>query len=255
MEAVITPSVDSGKSSLRLNKAIAHAGLASRRAADALIAEGRVTVNGEIVLDAGRRVALTDAVTVDGQKISLPADGDKTCLMVNKPIHVVSTANDPQGRKTILDILPDSYAPKRLYPVGRLDYFSEGLLLVTDDGDLTLRLTHPRYHLPRVYHVTLREKPDADALKIMREGMTLSGGERLAPVRVRLPDTRETVLEMTLRQGVNRQIRRMCQDLSLTILRLVRVSFGPLHLGNLASGTARPLSGAEIAALKNAVGL
>lgn len=245
------------KNFVRLNKAIAHAGIASRRAADAMIAEGRVLVNGVTVTEPGARIdPAHDAVAVDGKTL-VPDTGSaaKTYIMLHKPVQVVSTAKDPQGRQTVIDLLPPLLAAKRLYPVGRLDFFSEGLLLLTDDGELTLRLTHPRYHLPKTYHVTVREEPAESMLEAMRRGMTLAEGETLAPVRVRLLEGHGHLLEITLHQGVNRQIRRMCRDLGLTILRLVRVRSGPVSLGDLPPGKARELTGREVAALREAVHL
>lgn len=250
------PSSASSGTGLRLNKAIAHSGLASRRAADAMILEGRVTVNGETAAEPGVRIdPATDSIAVDGVPLVFGPEERKTYLICNKSVQIVSTARDPQGRKTVMDLLPRQYAGKRLYPVGRLDYFSEGLLLLTDDGDLTQRLTHPRYHVPRTYHVTVRETPSPAMLETMRGGMALAEGEQLAPVAVRLLEARGSVMEMTLNQGVNRQIRRMCRDLGLTVLRLVRVAFGPLPLGSLPAGTVRELDEKELAALKRAAGL
>ena len=241
---------------LRLNKALARFGIASRRAADAMIQGGRVTVNGILVTEPGTRIdPANDAVTVDGKMLSLTEETSHTYILCNKPVQVVSTAKDPQGRETVLDLLPSQYAKKRIYPVGRLDYFSEGLLLLTDDGELTLRLTHPRYHLPKTYLVTLREMPSEAVLETMRHGMTLAEGEKLAPVKITKLKEKEAMLEMVLGQGVNRQIRRMCRDLNLTILRLQRVASGPLWLGNLPSGAVRELTVGEIDALKKAVGL
>jgi 23S rRNA pseudouridine2605 synthase len=239
---------------LRLNKAIAHSGLASRRAADDMITDGRVMVNGETVTEPGSRIdPARDVVTVDGSPLACSGENVKTYVMLHKPMQIVSTAKDPQGRTTVIDLLPPALAKKRLYPVGRLDFFSEGLLLLTDDGEMTLHLTHPRYHLSKIYHVMVREKPSDSMLETMRRGMTLAEGEKLAPVKVCVLERRGNVLEMTLNQGVNRQIRRMCRDLGLTILRLVRVSSGPVSLGDLPSGKARELTAGEIAALKKAV--
>ncbi|CAK7014524.1 MAG: Ribosomal large subunit pseudouridine synthase B [Desulfovibrio sp.] len=248
---------DTEKELLRLNKAIAHSGLASRRAADSMIVEGRVSVNGETVTEPGTRIdPQKDAVRVDGSLLTLAASEQRAYFMLHKPVEVVSTAKDPQGRKTVLDLLPPALAKKRLYPVGRLDYFSEGLLLLTDDGEITLRLTHPRYHLPKTYRVTVREKPSEAMLETMRRGMTLAEGEKLAPVKARqLEEHGNHIVEMTLNQGINRQIRRMCRDLGLTILRLVRIRSGPLALGTLPAGKTRELTPEEVAALKKAVGL
>lgn len=243
---------------LRLNKALALAGLCSRRAADDLIRAGAVRVNGVLITEPGSRIApATDAITVHGKPVRLESRegaAAHTYIMLHKPIQVVSTARDPQGRTTVLDLLPGSLRSKRLYPVGRLDYFSEGLLLLTDDGELTNRLTHPRYHLPKLYEIRVRETPTQAMLESMRRGMTLQEGETLAPVEVRIAGEGRTLL-LTLHQGINRQIRRMCRDLGLTILTLRRIGIGPLALGDLAKGTCRSLSSNEIAALKKAVGL
>jgi len=244
--------------SLRLNKALASAGVCSRRAADDLIRAGAVCVNGALVAEPGIRVNPgADSVTVHGQPVSLTASEEigHSYIMLHKPVQVVSTVKDPQGRTTVLELLPASLRAKRLYPVGRLDYFSEGLLLLTDDGELTNRLTHPRYHLPKMYEVRVRETPTGDMLEAMRRGMRLREGEKLAPVEVRLAKESRNTMLLTLRQGINRQIRRMCRDLGLTILTLRRISIGPLHLGDLAKGQCRSLRDSEIASLKRAVTL
>ncbi len=241
---------------LRLNKALALAGIASRRGADELVRQGRVTINNEPVTEPGARInPAADRVGVDGREITLPAGGEYTYLMLHKPVQVVSTVKDPQGRPTVLDFVPVRFRGKRLFPVGRLDYFSEGLLLLTDDGEMTLRLTHPRYHLPKVYHVRVKERPSPAALETMRRGMTLAEGEKLAPVQLRILPGFDPVMEITLHQGINRQIRRMCRDLGLTILSLRRVRSGPLDLGDLPRGKARELTANEIAALRGAVDL
>lgn len=253
---------------VRLNKALADAGLCSRRKADALVFSGAVRVNGRQADSPGLRVRPgRDRVEVNGRPVSLrkAADGgSRHCwLMLHKPAGVVATARDPEGRRTVLDLVPPPWNERRLYPVGRLDFFSEGLLLITDDGQLAHRLAHPRWHLPRVYEVRVRPESGAvalpRALEIMRGGMTLAEGERLAPVDVdvmvgagRGPGI---ALRLTLHQGLNRQIRRMCRDLGLTVLRLRRVAQGPLRLGDLPAGRVRPLRGDELAALRRAVGL
>ena len=176
--------------------------------------------------------------------------------MLNKPVQVVCTVSDPEGRRTVLDCLPQNYRGLRLYPVGRLDYFSEGLLLLTNDGQLAQRLTHPRHHQPKTYEVLVRGTVPEAALKTMRRGMRLAEGEDLLPVDVAAqPAAGNTMLQMVLRQGFNRQIRRMCRDLGLTVLRLCRVAQGALRLGNLASGKTRHLTDAEIANLRESAGL
>lgn len=244
----------------RLNKALADAGVCSRRGADALIFAGQVYINGRRAESPGERVLPEDSLVVQGRRVARKPR-ESCWLMLHKPARVVSTVNDPQGRETVLDFVPEPWAKRRLYPVGRLDYFSEGLLLLTDDGALAHRLMHPRWHLPKIYHVLVRPERDArsveKALSLMARGMTLAEGERLAPVDIRVLDSKEQrlTLEMTLRQGINRQIRRMCRDADFTILRLKRVQEGPLRLGNLPSGQARPLTEEERIALRRAVGL
>ncbi len=239
-----------------MNKALALSSIASRRAADAIIQEGRVTVNGAVITEPGTRIdPATDAVAVDGKPLFLTAEVAHTYLLCNKPTRIISTVKDPQRRETVLDLLPSQYAKKRLYPVGRLDYFSEGLLLLTDDGELTLRLTHPRYHLSKTYRVTLREMPSEAVLETMRRGMMLAEGEKLAPAKITKLKGKGAVLDMVLGQGVSRQIRRMCRDLDLTILRLQRIASGPLQLGNLPTGAVRELTTDEVDALKRAIGL
>ena len=246
---------------IRLNKALADAGVCSRRKADEYIFAGDVQVNGHTAQSPGMRVDTGDVVLFRGEPLIFPDRNLPCWLMLHKPPHVVSTAHDPEGRSTVLDFVPSSWRGRRLYPVGRLDYFSEGLVLLTDDGDLAYRLMHPRWHLPRVYEVRVRSAGDMPvprlALYAMRQGMSLREWETLAPVDVQmLPGGGPGVLlKMTLFQGVNRQIRRMCRDLDLTILRLKRIKQGPLELGNLPSGTVRPLSCEEVNALRRAVGL
>lgn len=242
---------------MRLNKALAQAGVCSRRNADELIRSGRVTVNGRPA-DLGTAVRPgVDDIRVDGRPVGSPGAGEHLYFILNKPIETVTTAKDPQGRKTVLDLMRPQADGRRLFPVGRLDYFSEGLLILTTDGDLANRLMHPRWHQPKLYRVTVRGDADESTLAAMRAGMTLAEGETLAPVKARLvrKDARSSVLELELIQGVNRQIRRMCRDLGLTILKLVRVAQGPLKLGTLATGASRPLTDDEVAALKRSVGL
>ncbi len=244
---------------IRLNKYLAEAGISSRRGADELIQSGRVEINGQIQREPGIRVTPgADQVRVNGKAVHPPvADGRLEYIILNKPVHTVTTVRDPQGRRTVLDFLPEDCRARRLFPVGRLDYMSEGLLLLTNDGEITLRLTHPRHEHPKVYEVVIRERVSDQTLKIMRSGMRLREGERLAPVQVTAairPDG-ATLLRMTLRQGVNRQIRRMCRDLNLTILRLRRVAIATLELGDLESGKWRVLRPTELSTLKAALGL
>ncbi len=250
---------------IRLNKALAQAGLCSRRAADDLILAGAVMVNGTVVDSPGIRVdPAVDHVRVHGREIRLTSvqSPDQLYLVLHKPPGVVTTAHDPQGRKTVLDLLTPEIRSRRPFPVGRLDLLSEGLLLLTTDGELALRMTHPRWEHPKVYHVRVRGRVTPEKLKTMLDGMRLAEGDQLAPVRARVIEIRSprapdnaVTLEMTLRQGVNRQIRRMCRDLRLHIIRLRRVSLGPIHLDDLPPGASRPLTGRELKALCDSLDL
>lgn len=245
----------SGKTdeSIRLNKFLAQCGLASRRGADDLITQGRVTVNGAKG-EPGMRVTADDAVELDGTPVR-QRSRDVT-LILHKPVEVVTTLFDPQGRKTVMDLLPDDLRKLRPSPVGRLDFYSEGLLLMTTDGDLCNRLTHPRHHQEKMYEAWVRGKVADNSLSIMRQGMRLKEGEQLAPVGVEAaPQAGNTLLTLTLSQGVNRQIRRMCRDLGLTVLKLRRVRQGRMELKNLQPGQFRLIEGAELAGLRKSVGL
>ena len=250
LQKTLSPAADT---SIRLNKALANAGICSRRKADELILQGRVTINGEVAADLGIRIRPgRDIIAVDGKPVA--GAEERIYLMMHKPVRTVCTVRDPEGRTTVMDMLPEQWQKFRLYPVGRLDFFSEGLLLLTNDGEFAQRLAHPRHHLPKVYHVRLREKASQAQLDSMRRGMTLQEGDVLAPVEVEfLPWQGEgCLLQMTLHQGLNRQIRRMCRDLRLTVLRLMRVAQGPLRLGDLRRGTVRELSPQEVRMLREA---
>lgn len=252
---------EGGSSTLvRINKALAQAGVCSRRAADDLIAQGLVAVNGETVTSAGAKVdPALDEITVQGQAVSLsaPGQGHFRYVVINKPTQVVTTVSDPQGRRTVMDVLPARLKRDRLFPVGRLDFFSQGLLLLTNDGELANRLTHPRWHLPKVYHVTIRGEVPEAKMETMRQGMVLAEGESLAPMGVEIVNRQAGTVKLgiTLIQGLNRQIRRMCRDLGLTVLRLERVAQGPITLGELREGQVRVLTPAEVNALRTSVDL
>ena len=248
----------SDNTSIRLNKYIAQCGVASRRGADELVFSGQVHVNDTIADSPGIKVdPASDTVKVNGKAIRLPGGGSDITVILHKPVEIVTTAKDPQGRQTVLDLLPNKIKQMRPFPVGRLDFYSEGLLLLTTDGDLCYRLTHPKYHLPKVYRVTIRGSVPEKAIKTMRAGMTLEDGTKLAPVKVETqkPVAGTQIIEMTLIQGVNRQIRRMCNESGLTILRLHRIKQGPINLGKLKRGEWRELTKSELAALKKAVKL
>jgi 23S rRNA pseudouridine2605 synthase len=225
---------------VRLAKYLAHGGVASRRMAEKIIAGGRVTVGGEVVRDPARDVGEDDDVRVDGS----PVDAEpREVWAVNKPAGVVSTAREPGKRKAVVDLV-DSRA--RLYPVGRLDADSTGLLLLTNDGALANRLTHPRYEVHKAYRVQLRRPPAEGDLRRLASGVQLDDGPT-APAEVRRLGERE--IEIVLREGRNRQVRRMAETIGNDVVALRRVRFGPIELGDLPIGEARRLSAAELAAL------
>ncbi|MDE3153621.1 MAG: rRNA pseudouridine synthase [Acidobacteriota bacterium] len=238
---------------IRLQKILATAGLASRRAAEALMVEGRVSVNGEVVRELGTRAdPAADDIRVDGRRIAAPPA--HRYLLLNKPRGYLTTASDPQGRPTVLALLRG--VRERVYPVGRLDYDSEGLLLLTNDGDLTARLTHPRHGVARVYEAHVRGVPDARALEKLAKGVVLDG-RRTAPAEVRLayrPDRHadHAVLTLTIREGRNRQVRRMCEAVGHPVKRLRRVAIGPLRDDRLPPGAFRDLTAREVEQLERA---
>ena len=228
---------------MRLAKFLAHGGVASRRKAEEIVAKGLVTVGGEVVTDPARDVGEGDDVRVNGKTVAAEA---REVWAVNKPAGVVSTAREPGDRPAVVDLV-DTGA--RLYPVGRLDADSTGLLLLTNDGELANRLTHPRYEVPKTYRARLRS-PVADRdLDRLRGGIELEDGPT-APAEVRRLGERE--IEITLREGRNRQVRRMAEAVGNEVVGLRRVSFGPLRLGDLKEGTARRLSDDDIALLREA---
>ncbi len=238
---------------LRINKALAQAGICSRRKADDLIAQGKVAVNGTTITSPGIKIdPVKDTISVDGSPIPRHHNPSQTYLLLNKPVGIITTAHDPQGRTTVLDILPEQYRKKRVFPVGRLDIASQGLLLLTTDGPLTQRMTHPGYNHPKTYEVIVLGRITKDMLKQMAQGMTLAEGQHLRPVEATIirKQGNKTTLSMILRQGINRQIRRMCRDLGLKVVKLKRIQQGPLHLGNLKPGAFRELTANEINELK-----
>jgi 23S rRNA pseudouridine2605 synthase len=229
---------------MRLAKYLAHAGVASRRAAEDIVRAGRVTVGGEVVTDPARDVSNADAVTVDGS--SVRGAEDRVVWLLNKPEGVVSTAKDTHGRKTVIDLVDGG--GRRLYPVGRLDADATGLILLTNDGELANALTHPRFEVPKIYRVRVARPPVSDrAIRTLREGVRLEDG-MTAPARVRR-DGRD-VLELTIHEGRNRQVKRMCEAVGHRVLALERIAFGPLRLGELPRGRARRVTGAELDRLR-----
>jgi 23S rRNA pseudouridine2605 synthase len=229
---------------MRLAKHLAHAGVASRRAAEVLVGEGRVTVDGAVVTDPARDVTGEEAIAVDGEAVR--AGGARVVYAVNKPAGVVSTARDTHGRRTVVDLVRSA---ERLYPVGRLDADTTGLILLTNDGDLAHALTHPSFEVPRTYRARVEGRPDERALRALREGVELDDG-RTAPARVRRVGPHE--IELTIHEGRKRQIKRMLAEVGHPVVALQRVAFGPLRLGELAAGRHRRLTAAEIERLRGA---
>jgi 23S rRNA pseudouridine2605 synthase len=229
---------------MRLAKYLAHAGVASRRAAEKLIGDGRVTVDGRTVTDPARSVDAESRVTVDGR--ALQGAEPRVVYAVNKPVGVVSTARDTHGRPTVVELVA---APGlRLYPVGRLDADSSGLILLTNDGELANRLTHPSFEVPKTYRARLAGGAvGAGALEALRRGVPLDGSPT-APARVRR--LRGNLIELTIHEGRNRQVRRMCEAVGHPVLELERIAFGPLRLGGLRSGAHRRLRSGEVEHLR-----
>ncbi|HHT91495.1 MAG: pseudouridine synthase [Bacillota bacterium] len=236
----------------RLQKVMAHRGIGSRRHCEEMIRDGRVQVNGELA-GLGQKVdPATDKIVVDGKPLG-PGETLRY-FVLNKPYGYITTSKDQFGRKSVLDLLPP--VKERVYPVGRLDYDSEGLVFLTNDGDLAYRLTHPSYEVPKTYIVAVEGNITMDAVYRLRTGVILEDG-RTSPAEVNVlkPVSTGSVLQMTIREGRNRQLRRMCEKLGFNVVRLRRTKIGPLSLGKLPLGAARRLTFQEINDLYRAVGL
>lgn len=227
---------------MRLGKFLAHAGVASRRHAETIVRDGRVRVDGKTVRDPATPVTEETIVEVDGQRAAIL--GESMVLALNKPTGVVSTAADTHGRPTVVDLVADLAEGRRLYPVGRLDADTAGLILLTDDGDLAERLTHPRYEVPKTYLLVVEGPKSINdkSLGALRRGVELDDG-MTEPARVRRIGPRE--VEVTIHEGRKRQVRRMAEAVGHRVQSLRRVAIGPMRLGKLAPGTARRLSAEE----------
>jgi 23S rRNA pseudouridine2605 synthase len=238
----------------RLARYLAHAGVASRRHAEELIAAGRVQVNGETVMAQGRRIVPgRDRVTVDSRPVQTP--GRHAYILLHKPTGYVTTTRDPQGRPTVLDLLPGEVRRRRVYPVGRLDIDTSGLLLLTNDGDFALRLTHPRYTMEKHYEALVKGYPPASALERLRQGVEIreDNGQlhktSPAAVRVLRQTGGESWLALTIHEGRKRQVRRMLAAIDHPVLELRRVGIGALALGELPEGKWRYLTEEEVRVL------
>jgi 23S rRNA pseudouridine2605 synthase len=231
---------------MRLAKYLAHAGVASRRAAETLIVAGRVSIDGALVTDPARDVNENNDVTVDGRPVSGPEP--RVVYAVHKPVGVVSTVRDTHGRPTVIELAHTDPAHLRLYPVGRLDADSSGLILLTNDGELANRLTHPSFEVEKTYLARVGGGPIGDGkLRALRRGVELEDGPT-APARVRRAG--KDAIELTIHEGRNRQVRRMCDAVGHPVLELRRIAFGPLRLNGLAPGAYRRLSNAEVEQLR-----
>ncbi|HOB82753.1 MAG TPA: pseudouridine synthase [Peptococcaceae bacterium] len=232
----------------RLQKYLARCGVASRRRAEEMIKQGLVKLNGQVVREMGIQLEPEkDIVEVNGQVVT-PKE-QKVYLLLNKPVRVVTTLDDPQGRTKVTDFLHG--IKERVFPVGRLDYMTEGLLLLTNDGELAYRLTHPRFQIAKTYLVGVRGAMSGEKVAQLAKGVELEDGlTQPAQVKVLKQTKAATLMEITIKEGRNRQIRRMCEKIGHPVQSLKRIAFGNLVLGNLAPGQYRPLSKTEIVRLK-----
>ena len=238
----------------RLQKILSTAGIASRRAAESFILDGRVTVNGKPVTELGSKADPdTDDIRVDGRRVKTAAA--RRYILMYKPRGYITSRSDPQQRPTVIDLLTTGGVREYVYPVGRLDYESEGLLLLTSDGDLAERLMHPSHGVEREYHVRVRGVPDRDALRRLATGVMLDG-RKTAPADVEIVKTIEAqsgedaLLSIVIHEGRNRQVRRMCEAVGHLVVRLRRVRIGPIHDEHIRPGEFRDLTDREVAVLK-----
>lgn len=234
---------------IRLDKFLSNSGVRSRRGIKKLLKEGNLTVNGKRVTESGTRIDPTkDKVLLSGRTITTPGF---VYFLLNKPMGYISTTADEFSRDNVVSLID---TPERIYPIGRLDKDTHGLLLLTNDGELTHKLTHPRYHVPKIYRLHVAGTVEDAKLHAMRTGILLSDGITL-PAEVQLLSEKNdiTTLLVTLHEGRNRQIRRMCEEVGMKLLDLERIAFGPLKLGKVPLGAYRELAKQEVAALRKAV--
>lgn len=237
---------------IRIQKLLSDAGYCSRRKAEALIAAGKVKLNGHPV-KLGDQATRADLITVNGEAVRIPRRKVKRYLMLYKPRGYVTTTSDELDRRCVMDLLDG--VEERVYPVGRLDKDSEGLLLLTNDGEFANNIMHPSRHISKTYRVTVRPDISEEQLIALSSGVELDGKMTLpANVVVKTKKPNHVVLLMTIQEGRNRQIRRMCEALGLEVARLRRISIGPLKLGMLKPGTYRDLTAEELRAIRNAIG-
>ncbi len=237
---------------IRIQKMIADSGYCSRRKAEAMIEQGRVKLNGHPV-KLGDKCGFKDLITIDGERLYMPRKKNFVYIMLNKPRGYVTTVSDDLDRRCVMDLLED--VEERVYPVGRLDRNSEGLLLFTNDGEFANNIMHPSRHISKTYRVTVRPDITDEQLVRLSEGIEIDGKMTLpATVVVKTKEPGRVVLLMTIKEGRNRQIRRMCEAVGLEVARLRRISIGPVKLGVLKPGTWRELTAEELRALRTAMG-
>ena len=227
---------------MRIHKYLAHAGVASRRHAEEMVSNGEVVVNGGIAKIGQVIESDTAKVEVGGKVVSL--DTVLVYYLLNKPRGVVSAVTDPDGRRTVVSLVPGGH---RLYPVGRLDYDSEGLMLLTNDGDLAYKLTHPKFEIDKTYHVLVKGVMNEKSIGYLEAGVTIEG-KKTAPAEVSISEAQanNTWIDITIHEGRNRQIRKMCDAVGYPVLRLIRTHLGPWELGEIAVGKYRTLNQNEI---------
>jgi len=237
----------------RLQKFMAHAGIGSRRNCEELIIQGKVKVNGQVINVLGTKIdPERDKIEVNNKLIK--AKEDMIYILLNKPDGYVTTSQDPQGRPTVIDLI--KHINKRIYPVGRLDYETEGLLLLTNDGELAYRLTHPKYKVNKVYQALIKGRPSNESIEQLRRGVLLEDG-LTEPAQIKILDKigDNTLIELTIHEGKNRQVRRMCKAVNHPVLNLKRTKIGSLDLGTIKLGSFRFLTEDELRWLKKGVGL
>ncbi len=237
----------------RLQKVLAHAGIASRRVCEQMILDGRVEVNGEVVTELGRRVDPgVDVIHVDGSRVVL--DADHLTVAFNKPVGVVSTMHDPEGRPDLSSFMKRYNT--RLFHVGRLDADTQGLLLLTNDGELAQRLAHPSWEVPKTYVASVNGRVQRGLVKKLKQGVELDDGlARADDVTIRETAPQASIVEITLHDGRNRVVRRMFEAVGHPVIELVRTQVGPIRLGDLRSGRSRIITGAELRSLMSSVGM
>lgn len=232
---------------VRLQKYIAMCGVASRRKAEELISEGRVSVNGKSIDEQGVKIEIgADEVSVDGKPIK--AKNKKYYIMLNKPVGYVSTAKDQFDRPTVVDLVKKDLSDVRIFPVGRLDYETEGLLLLTNDGDFTYKVTHPKFHMEKTYIATIKGGMTIKGMNMLRNGIYIEEGFKTAPAKAEILDAFDghTMVKITIHEGKNRQVRRMFEAIGCTVVGLQRTKIGTVELGNLPLGRWRHLTSHEV---------